>query len=79
MKFLKEPRVLFVIGLVILAIGVSVLAFGITDSHSFLRTYPYPPTWVTVEGNQNLISLGSGLIVAGIGILVGSVIWKRKQ
>lgn len=69
-------KALFIIGLLILAIGIGTLVFGLTVTHTVLELYGVP---ILERGNPALIATGAGLSVFGVGVLIVSIVWKRKS
>lgn len=72
MRGIKE---LFIIGLFLLAIGVGTLVFGLTVTHPVLTIFGVP---IKEQGDPVLVATGAGVLVLGAGILIFSIVWKRK-
>jgi len=66
---------LFVIGLVILACGIGTLVYGMTVTHEVVQIFGLP---IKEQGDPVFIAIGAGVSVFGAGILISSILWKRK-
>jgi hypothetical protein len=73
-------KTLFIIGLFMLAGGISFLVLGLTGTYYAWRPAGPGGVDILVPGNNPaFISTGAGLSVLGIGMLTASFIWKHKQ
>lgn len=66
---------LFILGLFILAGGIGTLVFGITG----ITESTYIQRLLAGKDYTIVIGIGAALSVLGVGMLIGSIIWKRKQ
>ncbi len=72
---MNGTKVLFIIGLLILAGGIGTLVYGISG----LAGTEYYQRAFMEKDYESFIGIGAGLSVLGVGMIIGSIVWKRKQ
>jgi hypothetical protein len=72
-----RPMKLFINGLVIFAIGIGTLVYGLNAVYeTSVQLFGMP---ISKQGVPLFIGVGAGLSALGFGMIIGSIMWKRKQ